>query len=63
MPLLAAPAVKLPPPVVSVQSPWPLLVPSVIVSLVASSAWVLRWALMATGAGVQFTAEPELLTA
>jgi hypothetical protein len=55
--------VKVPAPLVNVQSPWPVLVVIAIVSVVATAEWVLEWAVIVTAAGAQFTAVPGVLTA
>ena len=61
-PLFEAPATNVPLPVVRAQSPCPVLVLKVMVSVVARGAWVLVWAVTVTGCGLQLTALPELVT-
>jgi hypothetical protein len=63
VPLFEAPGVKAPPPVVSDQSPWPVVVLTVIVSVVGTAACVALCAVMVTGEAWQLTAVPASLIA
>src|ERR1700722_3588554 len=54
---------NVPPPVVNDQSPWPVLVLTLMVPVVAIGVWVGLCAVMVTGDAWQFTAVPASLIA